>query len=128
MIFCPLVFSLSERLTKMRASPIAASSLQFCKTTLCKVASIGQVKIGPIGQASVDNVDSGRQRRMSLIGNSLHRRKTRRLGQTVEPSCSERMSEYRSPARDSSLQARLDQGPLSVDKRSIAGRRRYRVG
>ena len=95
----------------MRASPIAASSLQFFKTTLCKVASIGQVKIGPIGQASVDNVDFRRQRRMSQIGNSLHRRKTRRLGQTVEPSCSERMSEIPVPARDSSLQARSIRGP-----------------
>jgi hypothetical protein len=39
--------------------------------TLATACSPWSVKIEPVGQVSVDNVDSGRQRWMSLIGSSL---------------------------------------------------------
>ena len=53
----------SEPLTTMRARPYRSRATNFAKTTPCKVASVGQVKVEPSGQAIVGNIEAGRQRR-----------------------------------------------------------------
>ena len=61
----------------------------------------------------------GQQRRMSLIGSSVRPLgpRTRCVGQTVEASCSERMSEIPVRCSRSLLQAKNSSGALSVNKR-----------
>ena len=105
----PAMAKVATRVPTSHPSPIAAAQLDVANrdTTMPRSGEHRQCRFWP---TAAD--EPNRQ----FVATS-RRRKTRRVGQTVEPSCSERMSEIPVPCSRFLASGETRSGPLSVDKR-----------